>query len=329
MNPRVFRWVMLSTSLAVCCAGPVAHAKIDGLMGSTFNLTAKTGYIQTPDGGSYLMWGYANGTGNMQYPGPTLIVNQNDVITVNLTNQLTVPVSIVFPGQTGVTASGGSAGLLANEADPGGGTVTYSFTATEPGTYMYHSGTSPELQIEMGLVGAIIVRPTGFNHMDHMTWTAYGHPDSKYDREVLFLETEIDPDIHELVEQGRMAEIDTTTGSRSCGFSTGVALPIRHTWQSALAAAPTVQLHADDSSGAPAADASHLGRPGPAIPSTRTATTSTSSPAMVGFSRARRTSGRICRSRTSPSRSRRAVRPMRSSPGRGATRLGHVRPRSE
>ena len=28
---------------------------------------------------------------------------------------------------------------------------------------MYHSGTNTELQVEMGLLGAIIVRPTGFD----------------------------------------------------------------------------------------------------------------------------------------------------------------------
>ena len=34
-----------------------------------------------------------------------------------------------------------------------------SSTASEPGTYTYYSGTNSGLQVEMGLVGAIIVRP--------------------------------------------------------------------------------------------------------------------------------------------------------------------------
>ena len=112
----------------------------------------------------------------MQYPGPTLIVHEGDAVTVNLTNQLTVPVSIVFPGQIGVTASGGAAGLLTSEATPSGGTVSYSFTASKPGTYMYHSGTSPELQVEMGLMGALIIRPTGVAELG--PGKAYEHPDS-------------------------------------------------------------------------------------------------------------------------------------------------------
>jgi FtsP/CotA-like multicopper oxidase with cupredoxin domain len=218
MNRRVFKWVMRSASLAVCCLLPAAHAAIPGVTGATFNLTAKADHISTSDGGSFLMWGYANGTGQMQYPGPTLIVNQGDTITVNLTNELTVPVSMVFPGQTAVTATGGVAGLLTQEAAAGGGTVSYSFIASQPGTYLYHSGTRLELQIEMGLLGALIVRPTGF---DHMMPTAYSHMDSMYDREFLFLLTEMDPDIHELVEQDKINEVDMTTWFPTCWFING------------------------------------------------------------------------------------------------------------
>lgn len=233
MNRRVFQWVMLSSALVVCGGAPALHAAIPGLQGTTFSLTARTGYIETPEANSYLMWGYANGSNDMQYPGPTLIVNEGDVITVTLTNHLTVAgggpapnVSIVFPGQTGVTATGGSQGLLTQEAPPDGTTtVTYTFTASQPGTYMYHSGTSPELQIEMGLLGALIVRPTGYDPMNHMTWTAYGHMDSMYDHEVLFLETEMDPDFHEMIEQGRIAEVDLTTWYPVVWFFNGRCAP--------------------------------------------------------------------------------------------------------
>ena len=40
-----------------------------------------------------------------------------------------------------------------------GGTVTYSFVADRPGTFLYESGTNPEKQVRMGLFGALIVRP--------------------------------------------------------------------------------------------------------------------------------------------------------------------------
>jgi FtsP/CotA-like multicopper oxidase with cupredoxin domain len=98
---------------------------------------------------------------------------------------------MVFPGQSGVTASGGSQGLLAQEAAPGA-VVTYTFTASRAGTFMYHSGTNPGLQVEMGLVGALIVRPAAPNQ-------AYASPATTFDREFLFVLTEIDKRVHEQV----------------------------------------------------------------------------------------------------------------------------------
>ena len=188
-----------------------AHATIDGIEGINFNLTVKEGYVLTPDGGSVYMWGYAADSGPipgiMQYPGPTLIVPQGSEVTVNLTNGLpagSANVSMVFPGHQ-VTATGGVAGgSFTREAPPppAGSTVTYIFTPTEPGTYTYYSGTNPDLQVEMGLVGAIIVRPAVPNQ-------AYDHAGSYYDHEYLFLLTEIDPKLHMACATG--GSPDTTT----------------------------------------------------------------------------------------------------------------------
>lgn len=185
-----------------------AQAAIDGLTGTTFNLSVKKAHISTPDGTSLLIWGYSNEDGLTpvaQYPGPTLIVNQGDTITITLTNNLTVAgvapppnVSIVFPGQQAdvIPADPGVPGTLAGEAVPGG-TVTYQFTATNAGTYTYYSGTDSALQVEMGLMGAIIVRPTvSVTGADH----AYNHQDTQFDREYLFLLSEMDARIHEDVE---------------------------------------------------------------------------------------------------------------------------------
>lgn len=180
-----------------------AHAVIDGVNGTQFTLTAKAGNISTPDGDSILTWGYALNDGLMQYPGPTLIVDQGDTVTVTLNNTLSKPVSIVFPGQSAVNASGGTAGLLTQESTSATDVVTYTFTANRAGTYMYHSGTQPDLQIEMGLVGALIVRPNAANQ-------AYGHADTAYDQEYLFLLTEMDPQIHHLISLGWYGAIDTT-----------------------------------------------------------------------------------------------------------------------
>jgi len=123
-------------------------------------------------------------------------------------------VAYVFPGQGAVTAmpvaGPTAAGLLALEANTGG-TVKYSFVASQPGTYMYHSGTRPELQVEMGLLGALIVRPTGFDQNDPTKRTAYGHQATAYDDEYLMLLSEMDPNIHDLVDFGFADFVDNTT----------------------------------------------------------------------------------------------------------------------
>lgn len=197
MNPlirKLPRLLAVATTLLLFAFNEAAWAVIDGITGPTFNLAARADYIVTADGNSIYTWGYANGNGQMQYPGPTLIVNQGQTVTINLSNELPVPVSMVFPGQSGVEASGGFPGPMAVEATPGN-TITYTFVASNAGTYMYHSGTQPSLQVEMGLIGALIVRPSGGNALTQ----AYGSGDSKFDREYLFLMTEMDPNIHSAV----------------------------------------------------------------------------------------------------------------------------------
>jgi len=213
-------------AVVISCAIP-AWAAIDGLTGTEFNFTARSGYVLASEGSSLFMWGYGV-NGGMQYPGPTLILNEGDTITVTMTNQLSVPTSIVFPGQGNVTATGGIPGLLAREALPGA-TVTYTFTASNPGTYTYYSGTQPDLQVMMGLVGAIIIRPVGapvaIPGEPPAIGRAYGHDDSRFNRETLFLLTEIDPRINKLVEQGRMDEVDTTTFKAAHWFINGRDAP--------------------------------------------------------------------------------------------------------
>jgi FtsP/CotA-like multicopper oxidase with cupredoxin domain len=216
-----------------------AFAAAPGISGPTFNLTAKDAYITQPDGQMIYSWGYGCAStpsflpkiqpsgadlpgahcGTMQIPGPTLIVNEGESVSVTLTNNLPAAAgntSILFPGFD-VSASGGVSGLLTREA-PNGQSVTYTFTATTPGTRSYYSGTQGDLQIEMGLYGAIIVLPkatsstacdtagaAATNAQAQVAWgekdfrlahAAYDHIKSCYDREYLFQFSEIDPVIH-------------------------------------------------------------------------------------------------------------------------------------
>ena len=220
------------------------QAAAPGITGPTFNLDAAPAYITQPDGQSVYSWGYGcNGAPSgfapatiggaqgancptMQIPGPTLIVHEGDQVSVTLTNNLPAAAgntSILFPGFA-VTTSGGAPGLLTQEA-PVGGSVTYTFTATSPGTRTYYSGTQGDLQVEMGLYGVIIVLPnavpaetlpTGVPPICHamtsstlpdgqpdfrLAASAYDIPQSCYDREYLFQFSEMDPTIHRQAEE--------------------------------------------------------------------------------------------------------------------------------
>lgn len=178
MLRKILGAAVLAVLLAYLPAADV-YAKIEGHTGASpspvFNLTAKEGHISTADANSLLFWGFADDDGQdnpnsikgqVQYPGPTLIVNEGDTVTINLTNNLNEPVSLIFPGLDVLTSTmpvftqGNKTKLssLTPEALPGG-RQQYKFVATRPGTYYYQSGSNQDVQIRMGLFGAIIIRP--------------------------------------------------------------------------------------------------------------------------------------------------------------------------
>jgi FtsP/CotA-like multicopper oxidase with cupredoxin domain len=174
----------------------------------TFSLTARAGSILTPDGNSIHMWSYGMSTRGFQLPGPTLCVVSGQPVTVVLHNALPEATSIVFPGQRGVLADGSPAqpqfdGLqsltsLVKAAEPNG-SVTYTFTAGSPGTYLYSSGTDVTKQNQMGLYGALVVRPTdGSSRVNDRADSAF-NPAKEY----VYLLSEVDPDVHLAVERNQ------------------------------------------------------------------------------------------------------------------------------
>jgi hypothetical protein len=179
--------------------------------GPNFTLTTQTGYIGTPDDNVVYMWGYSEGNSPFQHPSPVLCVNEGETVTVILRNTLPEDVSITFPGQDNVLADGapaqpqfdgttGELTSLTNVAPANGGSVTYSFTANSPGTFIYQSGTNPDKQVRMGLFGALIVRPP--NGLGGETY-ANNRPDSQFnaDTEFMVLLSEIDPYLNQAVER--------------------------------------------------------------------------------------------------------------------------------
>ena len=189
INFRIMWRLLLVAFLLMASPISQAHAIINGISGTAFSFTAKAGHITAGDGASMLFWGFADnstvGKGIVQYPGPTLILNEGQTVTITLANELAEPVSMVFPGMTMTSSTtpvfngGSKANLssLAPEAAPKG-TQTYSFKATKAGTYFYESGSNQPIQLRMGLFGAIIVRPAtyknGFNGAAMHNKVAFG-----------------------------------------------------------------------------------------------------------------------------------------------------------
>jgi manganese oxidase len=219
--------LLLGLGLLPWASTQAAGHAIRGITGPSFKLYAAPFNISLPEGSSLYMWGFgdmnagatathAEGSGYYlpQYPAPTLIVTEGEAVTIEMTNygvpdtlqiddgaggfsNVDNPVAIVVTGHD-VSASGGTPGLVTKGAKYGE-TVTYTFTAGKPGTYVYHSlgGPNPGLHTEMGLVGALIVRPADG------TQTAYGATtDTPYDQEYLYLLTEADPEVHSQMERG-------------------------------------------------------------------------------------------------------------------------------
>jgi FtsP/CotA-like multicopper oxidase with cupredoxin domain len=258
MKNATFKLFLTLMVVATLFLVPVSYAAAPGITGPTFNLTAQQAFLNMPDGNAVYSWGYGcNGApagfmptmanqacSAMQVPGPTLIVTEGQTVTVNLINQLPTAAgntSILFPGfvLTSICANSASnpQGLLACEAAPGA-TVTYTFTASAPGTHPYYSGTQGDLQVEMGLYGAVIVLPatipancdTGYHALNNQARThwgeadfrlahaAYDHPGSCYDREYLFQWATMDARVHRQALAEVTARVGCTAGAMGCSL---------------------------------------------------------------------------------------------------------------
>ncbi|RPJ61452.1 MAG: hypothetical protein EHM23_06890 [Acidobacteria bacterium] len=213
-------------------------------LAATYNLRTGTVTKTMPDGLVVTMWGFgldsydlgAGGglvlvNGPIQVPGPELTVPPGDTaLIVNLTNNLTVPVSIVIPGQTPAAAGVATAmtpvwvewqaappsWVVKTMAVPGtrnagdvtsrvrsldketapGGTVTYEWIV-QPGTYLYKSGTHMQIQVPLGLYGAM--KKNVLDAAPPARAQAYVYPPPstnppvEFDVEQVLLYSEVDP----------------------------------------------------------------------------------------------------------------------------------------
>jgi hypothetical protein len=243
--------ILVTVFLAVASAWR-AEAVING----PTDLTIKHACISMPDGtvsaptgipavtcpaGTIKMWLPADSIAvppetGLLAPGDFVITaDEGDSLTINLSNELAIPVSLVIPGQvlsnntgpvwfadianpyTSAIATGSRPApatpldpedpaykyrvrSFSHEAPSGGpgtpGTATaYTWNSLRPGTYLILSGTHPSLQVQMGIYGVLIVRAAGGS-----PYTGIAAPD----QEVMLLFSEIDPAIHNSANDAAM-----------------------------------------------------------------------------------------------------------------------------
>lgn len=192
-----------------------------------------TSSMPNPDGSTtpvpVPMWGYQSCTGfgvadtctPVAVPGPGLSLLAGDTtLIVNLRNDLAVPTSLVINGLHKKMepvllpdAQGRNrVRSFDEEAAANGGLKTYTWTNVKPGTYLYQSGTQPQVQVQMGLYGAL-----SRNAVDAVGATpAQAYPSVTgayaYANQATLLYSEIDPALHEAVDKGRYG---STTGPTS------------------------------------------------------------------------------------------------------------------
>lgn len=191
-------------------AAAVAMAATVPVEAKVVNLHAGVTTVTMPDGVEVTLWGFTDDPDfPVTVPGPIIVVDPGDPdLTINLTNNLSVPVSIVIPGQPAamtpvwidngtLTAGGARPSATARmrsftHETPPGGTGVYSWTGLQPGSYLYHSGTHPAVQVQMGLYGAVT--------KDHAVGEAY--QGVAYDAQAIVFFSEIDRTLHEAVVDG-------------------------------------------------------------------------------------------------------------------------------
>lgn len=93
---------------------------------------------------------------NGQFPGPTIVATEGDILRVHVTNNLDTPTSLHWHGmlQHGTNEMDGAAGTT-QCAIPPGRTFTYRFALKQSGTYWYHSHSG--VQYADGAKGALII----------------------------------------------------------------------------------------------------------------------------------------------------------------------------
>jgi len=116
-----------------------------------FKLNASITSVNVGTGKSFSAWAY-----NGQLPGPEIRVKEGDTLRAVLKNYLPEGTTVHWHGLPVPNKMDGVPGITQSIVQPGQSFI-YEFKATLPGTYIYHTHAS--YQLDRGLYGALIIEP--------------------------------------------------------------------------------------------------------------------------------------------------------------------------
>lgn len=153
MKRRSFLQVGVASAAAFTVSGLTLSTQRAFAAAVSVNFVAEAATKTLGAGVTATLWQFRDTTtAGAKGPGALtagLRINAGDVVTVNLTNNLTRPVGFVIPGITISPAT----------ATAPGATQAYSFTAQDAGSYVFLDSESDLLGRAMGLAGPLVVMP--------------------------------------------------------------------------------------------------------------------------------------------------------------------------
>ena len=178
-------------ALLAILLGPAGPASAVTCPTGGCDLWAKAGSTTMPGGQVVTVWGYTTASGDpvTRPGGPTLEVTEGEQVTITLHNELTEATSLLLQGQQMVPDRTGAAA---------GAPKSYTFTAGDPGTYLYEAGLTAngQHQVAMGLYGALVVHPAG------APGQAYADADTAFDKDAVLVLSELDPALNNAADPG-------------------------------------------------------------------------------------------------------------------------------
>jgi FtsP/CotA-like multicopper oxidase with cupredoxin domain len=141
----------LGLAQAIAGVAPIARAQRTPDR-TTLRVAAARLPLLGPENPHTDVWAY-----NGRVPGPVLRVRQGETLRVDVVNDLPEGTTVHWHGLRLPNAMDGVPHLTQPPIAPAGGRFAYEFDCPDAGTFWYHPHLRSNVQVEMGLAGALIV----------------------------------------------------------------------------------------------------------------------------------------------------------------------------